>query len=35
MTWTKYPGNPVIPHPPKDTAIWRAWDPCAWKGGDT
>ncbi len=35
LTWTKYPGNPIIPHPPKGTAVWRAWDPCAWKEGDT
>ena len=34
LTWTKYPGNPIIPQPPEGTAIWRAWDPFAWQEGD-
>lgn len=35
LTWEKYPGNPVIPHPQKGQAEWRPYDPCAWKEGDT
>jgi sucrose-6-phosphate hydrolase SacC (GH32 family) len=35
IAWTKHPNNPVIPNPEPGTTIWRAWDPCAWKEGDT
>ena len=35
IVWHKYPKNPVMPHPPKGTAVWGPWDPCAWREGDT
>ena len=35
LTWQKHPGNPVIAHPPQGRGEWRAFDPCAWKVGDT
>ena len=35
IVWHKHANNPVMPHPPKGTAIWRPWDPCAWRQGDT
>ena len=34
-TWQKHPANPVIPHPPRGKGEWRAFDPCAWKEGET
>lgn len=34
-TWARHPSNPLIPHPTDPGAGWRAWDPCAWRDGDT
>ncbi len=34
-TWSRHPSNPLIPHPTDPQAVWRAWDPCAWRDGDT
>lgn len=34
-TWSRHPSNPLIPHPTDPEAGWRAWDPCAWRDGDT
>ncbi len=33
-TWSRHPANPLIPHPTDPQAVWRAWDPCAWRDGD-
>ena len=33
-TWSRHSANPLIPHPTDPQAVWRAWDPCAWRDGD-
>ena len=35
LTWTKYPGNPVIAAPPQGMSQEDFRDPCVWKEGDT
>jgi beta-fructofuranosidase len=35
LTWTKHPGNPVIPAPPPDPDITMFRDHSAWREGDT
>jgi beta-fructofuranosidase len=34
-TLEKYPGNPVIPHPPAEMKLTGFRDPCVWREGDT
>ncbi len=34
VTWTKYPGNPIITAPPDDLPIFDYRDHCIWREGD-
>jgi len=35
QTLEKYPGNPVLPHPPAEMKLTGFRDPCVWQEGDT